>query len=179
MMLLSRTLFLFITLVSLVAVRGERMLDAKRRLRHCKVRTSDALPSSTLYAGKTAPGVEPSTSLTDSIQASSTTEISVKHKAFDTWSDTTSSALSKHPSGIVTASSFAPTSTPSAASSSGGDGGRPQPNSSNCFPALGFKMPTDVPEDTSNWWCDPASEYAFLGFSYEVTACGCLDYAIQ
>ncbi|KAI0745414.1 glycoside hydrolase superfamily [Earliella scabrosa] len=32
-------------------------------------------------------------------------------------------------------------------------------------------MPGQVPEDESGWWCDPASEYAFLGFSYEVTAC--------
>ncbi|KAF4598503.1 hypothetical protein EYR38_006907 [Pleurotus pulmonarius] len=41
----------------------------------------------------------------------------------------------------------------------------------NCFPALGFKMPTSVPSSLTNWWCNPAKEYAFLGFSYEVTAC--------
>ena len=51
-----------------------------------------------------------------------------------------------------------------------GGEGTPQP-SANCFPALGFKMPGEVPEDESSWWCDPASEYAFLGFGYEVTAC--------
>ncbi len=41
----------------------------------------------------------------------------------------------------------------------------------NCFPALGFKMPASVPSSLTNWWCNPAKEYAFLGFSYEVTAC--------
>ncbi|KAF5367137.1 hypothetical protein D9758_003870 [Tetrapyrgos nigripes] len=41
----------------------------------------------------------------------------------------------------------------------------------NCFPALGFKMPSAVPSSTNNWWCDQSTEYAFLGFSYEVTAC--------
>ncbi|RPD78317.1 glycoside hydrolase family 17 protein [Lentinus tigrinus ALCF2SS1-7] len=32
-------------------------------------------------------------------------------------------------------------------------------------------MPDNVPQDTTNWWCDPSTEHAFLGFSYEVTAC--------
>ncbi len=43
----------------------------------------------------------------------------------------------------------------------------------NCFPALGFAMPTAVPPDSklSTWWCDPSTEYAFMGFSYEVTEC--------
>ncbi|KAJ8462146.1 hypothetical protein ONZ45_g18041 [Pleurotus djamor] len=41
----------------------------------------------------------------------------------------------------------------------------------NCFPSLGFQMPQSTPKSLTNWWCDPASEYAFLGFSYEVTAC--------
>lgn len=45
----------------------------------------------------------------------------------------------------------------------------------NCFPALGFKMPASVPSSLTNWWCNPAKEYAFLGFSYEVTACTKLD----
>jgi hypothetical protein len=40
-----------------------------------------------------------------------------------------------------------------------------------CFPALGFQMPSEVPTDMTGWWCDPADEYAFLGFSYEVTPC--------
>jgi hypothetical protein len=40
-----------------------------------------------------------------------------------------------------------------------------------CFPSLGFQMPSSPPSHTRNWWCDPKTEYAFLGFSYEVTAC--------
>ena len=40
-----------------------------------------------------------------------------------------------------------------------------------CFPALGFQMPLVLPEDNTDWWCDPTTEYAFVGFSYEVTAC--------
>jgi len=45
--------------------------------------------------------------------------------------------------------------------------------SSNCFPAIGFKTPAQVPRSIEGWWCDPATEYAFVGFSYEVTACVC------
>jgi len=43
----------------------------------------------------------------------------------------------------------------------------------HCFPALGFEMPRHLPHDSElkNWWCDAETEYAFLGFSYEVTAC--------
>jgi hypothetical protein len=46
-------------------------------------------------------------------------------------------------------------------------------NAANCFPALGFQMPSELPPNSelSSWWCDPADEYAFVGFSYEVTAC--------
>jgi len=44
----------------------------------------------------------------------------------------------------------------------------------HCFPALGFKKPSNVPSSVEGWWCDPATEYAFVGFSYEVTACGCI-----
>ncbi|PIL34111.1 hypothetical protein GSI_03822 [Ganoderma sinense ZZ0214-1] len=40
-----------------------------------------------------------------------------------------------------------------------------------CFPSLGFIPSSALPSDNTNWWCDPATEYAFLGFSYEVTAC--------
>jgi exo-beta-1,3-glucanase (GH17 family) len=36
-------------------------------------------------------------------------------------------------------------------------------------------MPSDVPASTNGWWCDPVNEYAFLGFSYEVTACQSLS----
>lgn len=32
-------------------------------------------------------------------------------------------------------------------------------------------MPSSTPSSTDNWWCSPDTEYAFLGFSYEVTAC--------
>ncbi|GAW02267.1 glycoside hydrolase family 17 protein [Lentinula edodes] len=42
---------------------------------------------------------------------------------------------------------------------------------SNCFPALGFTMPSTVPSSTDSWWCDMDTEYGFVGFSYEVTAC--------
>ena len=45
------------------------------------------------------------------------------------------------------------------------------PAAPNCFPALGFTKPQTLPADNTNWWCDPATEYAFVGFSYEVTAC--------
>jgi hypothetical protein len=42
-----------------------------------------------------------------------------------------------------------------------------------CFPALGFTAPPLIPLDLDmqGWWCDPATEYGFLGFSYEVSAC--------
>ncbi|KAI0297135.1 hypothetical protein BC826DRAFT_1002623 [Russula brevipes] len=43
--------------------------------------------------------------------------------------------------------------------------------SGSCFPALGFQMPSTVPANTNGWWCNPDAEYAFLGFSYEVTPC--------
>ncbi|KAI9509712.1 glycoside hydrolase superfamily [Russula earlei] len=41
----------------------------------------------------------------------------------------------------------------------------------SCFPALGFQMPSAVPANMDGWWCNPSDEYAFLGFSYEVTSC--------
>ncbi|KAG5643279.1 hypothetical protein DXG03_001246 [Asterophora parasitica] len=41
----------------------------------------------------------------------------------------------------------------------------------NCFPAIGFTVPSDVPSSLTRWWCDPSTEYGFVGFSYEVTAC--------
>lgn len=44
-------------------------------------------------------------------------------------------------------------------------------SSSNCFPAIGFKTPSNVPRSLEGWWCDPDTEYAFVGFSYEITAC--------
>lgn len=45
-----------------------------------------------------------------------------------------------------------------------------------CFPALGFVMPPFLPLDNTHWWCDPSTEYAFVGFSYEVTACKFVAY---
>jgi hypothetical protein len=43
-----------------------------------------------------------------------------------------------------------------------------------CFPALDFQMPSQLPADNSGWWCDDSTEYAFLGFSYEVSQCAFL-----
>ncbi|KAN0105281.1 glycoside hydrolase family 17 protein [Russula decolorans] len=45
----------------------------------------------------------------------------------------------------------------------------------HCFPSLGFKTPSNVPNSIDGWWCNATSEYAFLGFSYEVTACQSLQ----
>jgi len=42
---------------------------------------------------------------------------------------------------------------------------------SNCFPAVGFQMPSSTPASLNGWWCDTSTEYAWVGFSYEVTAC--------
>ncbi|KAF8135784.1 glycoside hydrolase family 17 protein [Boletus edulis] len=32
-------------------------------------------------------------------------------------------------------------------------------------------MPSSLPDSLDNWWCSTDTEYAFLGFSYEITAC--------
>jgi hypothetical protein len=45
------------------------------------------------------------------------------------------------------------------------------PNVQSCYPALDFTKPSKLPKDNSAWWCDPKDEFAFMGFSYEVTAC--------
>lgn len=37
-----------------------------------------------------------------------------------------------------------------------------QKGGSSCFPALGFKMPGDVPSFLKNWWCEPSTEQAFV-----------------
>jgi len=60
-------------------------------------------------------------------------------------------------------SSAKPKATQKAVSTSSQNGG--------CFPALGFDMPDKVPGSTKGWWCDPKTEYAFVGFSYEVSQC--------
>ncbi|KAG7089979.1 hypothetical protein E1B28_011603 [Marasmius oreades] len=44
-------------------------------------------------------------------------------------------------------------------------------DASNCFPAIGFTMPSSTPSSLTNWWCPMSSEYAFVGFSYEVSQC--------
>ncbi|KAJ7666285.1 glycoside hydrolase superfamily [Mycena rosella] len=36
-------------------------------------------------------------------------------------------------------------------------------------------MPANTPTSLTNWWCDYDTEYAFVGFSYEVTACQSLS----
>lgn len=51
-----------------------------------------------------------------------------------------------------------------------------------CFPALGFEMPpmdTPLDDPLKSWWCDAETEYAFLGFSYEVEACQSLQQLTQ
>ncbi|KAF8997706.1 glycoside hydrolase superfamily [Cyathus striatus] len=37
--------------------------------------------------------------------------------------------------------------------------------------ALDFSVPSTIPDSLDGWWCNQEDEYAFLGFSYEVTAC--------
>jgi hypothetical protein len=49
----------------------------------------------------------------------------------------------------------------------------------SCFPAYGFQMPSQVPNSMDGWWCNPADEYAFLGFSYEITLCELLTFHIS
>ncbi|KAK0529377.1 hypothetical protein OC834_003716, partial [Tilletia horrida] len=49
----------------------------------------------------------------------------------------------------------------------------PTPQPKSCFPALDFKMPDEVPDADApdGWWCDMQDEYAFLGFSYDLSSC--------
>ena len=47
----------------------------------------------------------------------------------------------------------------------------------NCFPGLGFTMPSKIPSSLDNWWCPYDQEYAFVGFSYEITACRSISIA--
>ena len=55
----------------------------------------------------------------------------------------------------------------------------PPPLPNNCFPAVGFTTPSDVPASTDGWWCDLSDEFGFLGFSYEVTACESPDVSFS
>ena len=41
----------------------------------------------------------------------------------------------------------------------------------NCFPAVDFKMPNATPTSLTNWWCNTDAEYAFVGFSYDISPC--------
>jgi hypothetical protein len=41
----------------------------------------------------------------------------------------------------------------------------------NCFTAVGFKMPNATPTSLTNWWCNTDTEYAFVGFSYDISHC--------
>ena len=41
----------------------------------------------------------------------------------------------------------------------------------SCYPALDFVKPLIMPHNNTHWWCDPSTEYAFMGFSYEITDC--------
>ncbi|KIY47143.1 glycoside hydrolase [Fistulina hepatica ATCC 64428] len=36
-------------------------------------------------------------------------------------------------------------------------------------------MPEAIPDSLDNWWCSMTGEYAFVGFSYEVSACQSLE----
>ena len=40
-----------------------------------------------------------------------------------------------------------------------------------CFPAVGFKMPEATPTSLTNWWCNADTEYAFVGFGYDISPC--------
>ena len=49
----------------------------------------------------------------------------------------------------------------------------------DCFPAVGFKMPHATPTSLTNWWCNTDTEYAFVGFSYDISHCNFLrDYCV-
>lgn len=41
----------------------------------------------------------------------------------------------------------------------------------NCFPAVGFETPNEIPTSLTDWWCDADTEYAFVGFSYDISLC--------
>lgn len=72
-----------------------------------------------------------------------------------------------------------PAANATAASSSAAAAASSAPANTGCFPSANFKMPANPPANTDNWWCDLDTEYAFVGFSYEVTACECPIYFIM
>ena len=41
----------------------------------------------------------------------------------------------------------------------------------HCFPAVDFKMPNATPTSLTNWWCNTDTEYAFVGFSHDISDC--------
>jgi hypothetical protein len=49
------------------------------------------------------------------------------------------------------------------------------PHTELMFPDLGFTMPSTIPSSLDGWWTY-SSEYAFMGFSYEVTACESVNH---
>jgi hypothetical protein len=59
----------------------------------------------------------------------------------------------------------------STASVNASNNGFPGGHGSHCYPGLGFTAPLQLPKSNKDWWCPFESEYAFVGFSYEVTAC--------
>ncbi|KAH7099021.1 glycoside hydrolase [Auriculariales sp. MPI-PUGE-AT-0066] len=53
-----------------------------------------------------------------------------------------------------------------------------------CFPSLAFTPPTVASGSAPNvnldsWWCTRSSEYAFMGFSYDITACPSYDEMLR
>lgn len=60
-------------------------------------------------------------------------------------------------------------------STSPSTGGTGPGSRSSCFPALDFTMPSEVPDSLDGWWCSQQDEYAFLGFSYDTSACPSLN----
>jgi len=48
-------------------------------------------------------------------------------------------------------------------------------DAASCFPAVGFNMPSNAPDSLDGWWCNMNDEYAFLGFSYEISDCQSSD----
>ncbi|KAF8200955.1 glycoside hydrolase superfamily [Pholiota molesta] len=44
---------------------------------------------------------------------------------------------------------------------------------------LGYASRDASQFELKHWWCDPATEYAFVGFSYEVTACQSAEQLVE